>query len=270
MGRHSSNEGSGRALLLPLGLVGVLAAGGITWYAVTQGGDQPGGQSDIAVASTDDTLAQQIKAAHDHSGHTAAQAVQTPDTSTITEDAAAETTVVDAGLPAELTACVSAVQAGESVASAAALSAEHWKIHYTAQLKLQRGDYTLERTTQDWADTKVLGPDDVARFDRAQQSWDKVVNACAHLDPAALAADQAEPAADCVERAEALAVVATRGAAVNADWADHIEQMKVKADTPADEYYAWWIDVVEAAPDAMDPYEDAVADLADAPKCTLG
>ncbi|GAA5161797.1 hypothetical protein [Ornithinimicrobium tianjinense] len=269
MGRHTHNEGRSPGLLLPLGLVGVLAAGGVTWYAVTQGGDdrQPAsaGSSSAASTSVDAAMASAIKDAHgDHAAVTSDAPAEVTETT-----APAEETTVAEGVPDELAACAVAVGEGEQAAEAAALSAKHWKTHYVAQIKLESGEYTLEQTKKAWADTKVLGADDVKRFTDAKAAYDKVSGACSDLDPSALEGEYAEAGTACAERATVLADVVGTGKGVNDDWNAHLEQMKVKEQTPADEYYEWWIDVVEAAPKNMKPYEAAVKQLGSAPSCDV-
>ena len=269
MGRHTHNDGRGPGLLLPLGLVGVLAAGGVTWYAVTQGGDgrQPASAvpTSAVSASPDDAMASAIKDAHgDHAEETSAAPAQVTETTA----PAVETTVAE-GVPDDLASCALAVGAGERAAEAAALSAKHWKIHYGAQIKLESGEYSLARTKKAWADTKVLGPDDVKRFTDAEAAYDKVSGACSDLDPTTLEGGYAEDGTACAERATVLADVVSTGKGVNADWDAHLEQMKVKEQTPADEYYEWWLDVVKAAPKNMKPYEAAAAELGSAPSCDV-
>ena len=282
MSKHR-DESSGLGIYLPLGLVGVVAAGGIAWWAIAQGGDDETPDSAAGTTTSqvsDDEAFASAMAAHDHSEETSdppesttagtedAEVTEEPEetgsTETETEEPVAE------GVPDELTACSESVAAAQEVADAAALSAEHWKTHYTAQLKIDSGDYTFEEAGKDWGETKKLGPGDVKRFAAAEKAYSKVADACADLDVDALDEEYADQATSCVERASVLADVVKRGAAVNKDWDDHIEQMKVKADTPADEYYEWWIDVVKDAPKNMKPYDQAVKALKEAPACEVG
>ena len=162
------------------------------------------------------------------------------------------------------------VAAGDTLAEAAAISAKNWKTHYTQTIKLNAGDIELEEATRFWAETKAEGPADMERFAGAKESYDGSLGGCDGVtaDDAGDAVDAGD-LEDCVQRSEALATIAGRGEAVNSDWDAHLEQMKVKADTDPEEYYEWWLEVVEAAPKNMDPYEDAVEALGEAPACTI-
>lgn len=281
MSKHRE-EGGGRGVYLPLGLVGVLAAGGITWWAVSQGGDD--GTPDAAASTTsqvsDDEAFASAMAAHDHGEETSQEtepadgdtdpAGSTEEPAGSTDDAQQTQEPAPEGTPQALVRCADSVAAAQGVADAAATSAEHWKTHYTAQLKIDSGEYTFERAGKDWAATKKLGPEDIKRFAAAQKAYDKVAGGCDDLDADTLEGEYADQATACIDRASALSNVVSTGAKVNKDWDDHIEQMKVKADTPADEYYTWWIQVVKDAPKGMKPYEQAVKTLGDAPACEVG
>lgn len=176
-------------------------------------------------------------------------------------------TATTAEPPAELADCQSEIAAGETLAEAAALSAEHWLIHTQAQVKFSTGEYTLEESQADWAATKALGPEDQERFSEAQQAYDGVHGGCD-----ALAAAEAEPefqsqVDDCVARGEALNAVAAWGAAVNGDWAEHLEFMTTRPGADEVDYIHEWEGQVAAAPENHEPYLDAVADLEAAPAC---
>ncbi len=281
MSKHRE-EGGGRGTYLPLALVGVLAAGGITWWAVSQGGDD--GTNDAAAGTTttqmsDDEAFASAMAAHDHSEETSEKPEPTStddgetDTAGTEEESAAPAEAseepVDEGVPEALAACTDEVDAAQTVADAAAVSAEHWKVHYTAQLKIDSGEYTFEEAGKDWANKKY-GPEDVKRFNSAEKAYDKVAGACADLDVDALDQDYADAATDCVDRSALLADLVRTGAVVNQDWSDHVDQMAVKSETPVDEYYAWWIAEVKEAPKMMKPYEQAVKAFKDAPACEVG
>lgn len=282
MSKHRE-EGGGRGIYLPLALVGVLAAGGITWWAVAQGGDE--GTDDPAAASTtsqvsDEEAFASAMAAHDHGEATSEETETSAEETSVTEEPAEEPAgetdepeeteePVAEGVPEDLAACAGSIGAGEKAADAAAISAEHWRVHYTAQLKIDSGEYTFEQAGKDWANKKY-GPEDVKRFKDAEKAFEKVGDDCSGLDVDALDTDYADAATACVERSALLADVVSTGAVVNQDWSDHVGQMAVKSETPADEYYEWWIDEVKEAPKLMKPYDRAVKTFKDAPACEVG
>ena len=139
-------------------------------------------------------------------------------------------------------------------------------IWFGQQLLIDAGDITFQEAQEPWAETKAAGPADMERFTAAKDAYTDTEGSCADDAGDAVDADELQA---CIDRSEALASVATRGDQVNQDWNDHLEQMEAKADTPADAYYEWWIEVVEEAPEAMEPYDDAVDALEDSPSCTL-
>lgn len=274
-------------IYLPLGLVGVVAAGGIAWWAVAQGDDD--GTTDAAAGATTSQVSDgeafaSAMAGHDHGGETSDPPAATTDTAeptevteeqeetAETEGTAAEETSEETepeGVPEGLVACADAISAGEAAAEAAAVSAEHWKVHYQAQEKIDSGEYTFEEAGKDWANKKY-GPRDVKTFNTAKKAYDKVSGACADLDVDALDEDYADAATACVDRSVLLADVVRTGAVVNQDWSDHVDQMAVKSETPPDEYYEWWIEEVEEAPKLMKPYDRAAKAFRDAPACEVG
>lgn len=64
--------------------------------------------------------------------------------------------------------------------------------------------------------------------------------------------------------------MATRADAVNNDWAEHGAMMASKAEQDINDYMAEWHHDVAAAPENMDPYDEAVAALEAAPACSVG
>lgn len=273
MSKHRPEDSAGWKTFLPLALVGVVAAGGITWYAVAQGSGGDGGSTDAAATTTsqmsEDEAFASAMAGHDHSEETSdppeettASTEQAEVTETESEEPVAE------GVPEGLAACADSISTGETVAEAAAISAGHWKVHYQAQQKIDSGEYTFEQAGKDWANKKY-GPEDVKRFNTANKAYDKVSDACADLDVDALNEEYADAATACVDRSSLLADVVKTGAVVNQDWSDHVDQMAVKSETPPDEYYEWWVEEVEEAPKLMKPYDQAVKAFKDAPACDV-
>lgn len=186
-------------------------------------------------------------------------------------DAAAATSApaVAAGPPEELTACGSEVDAGEDFASAAEKSAVNWIQHYDASVELNAGRMTLEEAQEEWAESKAEGPGDMERFDGAQAKYDEVFGSCAELADTDVSPEYADAAQDCQERGEALALVAELSQPMNADWGAHLDFMETKEAADPVAYVADWRDDVADAPNNVDPCEDAVELLEEAPACSV-
>lgn len=254
MGRHTP-ERAGVGVLRPLLVAAaILVIAGATFAirAAIASGDS----SDAATTSS--------------TSPSATQTTTEPATEETTSEAASDEPTEEptqAQPPTELAACQDEVAAGESLAEAAALSAEHWNIHTQAQVRWQDGEISLEEAREDWAATKALGPDDVERFAQESEAYDAVYGGCEELAAVSVEADLQEQVDACVARGEALNAVAAWGEAVNSDWSAHLDFMETRPGADEVEYVEDWEEQVGAAPENYEPYLDAVADLEDAPEC---
>ena len=170
---------------------------------------------------------------------------------------------VVAAVSPQLSACQHALTLGDAVADAADASHRDWGSHVQAQLQLDQGKITLAQTLALWASSKKPGPSDVRAFTTARTAWAKASGACQTM---ATTADRADAAACMARRAAVQAVVAT-GAAVNAEWADHLQMMANKAHTDTAAYSQRWRQMVQQAPATLKAYEQARSRLAAAPRC---
>ncbi|ANS78258.1 Glycoprotein gp2 [Serinicoccus hydrothermalis] len=250
-------------------------AAAVIWFGVSRGlGDEPGDTAQETTATQDD--AEALASAMDGpDGEESAEADTGDAPEETTEEPAATQTeqAQDAGMPEEVTACLGEVSAGTERAAAAAESAEHWRTHYTQMGLIESGEITPEEAAGPWAETREAGPQDQERFSAAQAAYEDSAGSCADLDVAGAAAatdDLDEGALQaCVDRSAALALVGDRGAAVNEVWSGHLVQMRSKDEADPEAYQAEWLAMVDAAPETMEPYDAAVAELEEAPACEL-
>lgn len=171
--------------------------------------------------------------------------------------------------PTELTACVGEVTAGDDFAAAAEQSAAHWIQHYDASVELNAGRMSLEQAQADWDETKAAGPEDMERYQGAQSAYDDVFGSCADLADVEVPADYTEQAQDCAARSDAVALVAQVSQPMNSDWRAHLDFMETKDEADPVQYVEDWREDVVAAPNNVEPYQEAVAQLDQAPACSL-
>lgn len=248
MGKHSGSASrtplvaAGAALLVVLGVAG--------WA--------------VATAASDDSSPKDRV-----SSTTSSTSPVTPGSSSSSTSASGSTTTdpATAAAQAALTSCRARVAADEAVVKAAAASANDWSTHTSAQLKLDRGSYTLAQTTSDWARSKVRGAADVAAFTRADKAAKALRASCADVARATAGTEYAAPAAACAKRQAALAPVAATGGTVNAQWAAHIVMMAHKEHADGAAYHDRWMGMVKAAQPALAAYVAAATTLSRTPAC---
>ncbi len=240
MGRHASPTGSSRRVgVVAVITIAVLGAGAGGIWAATRGGDSPAAAADATRA--------------------------TPSTTSTSGDSS----VKDADpSPSEqaLTACRSTISAGEAVASAAAASARDWEMHTGAQVKLDSGEYTVVQTRTAWAQSKARAAADLTGYAAADKVWSAARGGCKGIKTAAVGADAAA-GQSCAARAAALADVASTGAAVNQQWATHVDMMANKEGFGPAAYHHRWVSMVTGARAPLTAYTAAAAALKDAPAC---
>ena len=276
MGRHTNDAaaGSGNGRRAAIILVGLLLLALLAFFILPlfNGDDGDGEDPSTPPASTSESAPSTNDAApttttdSDAASSTSAAA---PATEAPTSEAPTSEDAAPAGPPAALTACAGEVAAGEELASVASVGATNWKAHFTASVDYNAGKITLDEANDIFNTTKVNVADEVADYESARAAYDKASGGCAELGAADVDADFSAAAADCTARASALSDLAATADKVNEDWASHGAMMASKADQDINDYMAEWHHDVAAAPENMDPYDDAVAALKDAPACTV-
>ncbi|MGB7447672.1 MAG: hypothetical protein WA892_00950 [Ornithinimicrobium sp.] len=189
------------------------------------------------------------------------------------ESAAAEANtdeqVEDADAPEALAQCHARVAAGNAWAAATATSAAHWKQHYMASVRYNAGEISLQRAEAEFAESKAPGEADMEAVRQADAAYSEHEGACADLSVDDLPESWAEEAQQCLARDEAIDDVVATGTEVNSDWSHHLQMMRNKDEADPEAYMKRWRTMVEDAPDAMEPYEEATSELEQAPACSV-
>lgn len=246
MGRHSHGGRAPGAGVWIAGLAGavVLASGG-AWA--------------VGAVLSDDASSSELTSSHsDHASGSSSTSEDPTPTSTPSSAAAAADDPTSA--------CTAEVDAAEDVVTAVAASAKSWREHTEGQTKLDSGDFTRQQTLDIWASSKARGPADVRRYDAAAKQL-KDSKAAASCASATEADDATAEITDCADRLTALLAVDETGSKVHRQWATHLDMMSHKHESAGPAYGARWARMVTAAAPALDRYDTAVADLADAPAC---
>lgn len=197
----------------------------------------------------------------------------TQDVSAEQESAAAEANddeeVEDADAPEALAQCHARVAAGNAWAAATATSAAHWKQHYMASVRYNAGEISLQRAEAEFAESKAQGDADMEAVREAEAAYAEHEGACADLSVDDMPESWAEEAQQCLARDEAIDDVVATGTEVNSDWSHHLQMMRTKDEADPEAYMKRWRAMVEDAPDAMEPYEEAASELEQAPACSV-
>jgi hypothetical protein len=169
-----------------------------------------------------------------------------------------------------LSACADSIAVRERLAQAAAASARDWRTHIEAQLKLDRGAWTIPQAKAAWAASKARGPADVRQFAAAAAAvrTSNSTRACRSVVADTASTGLASNGTRCAARDRALAAVSTTGEVVNAQWAAHLTMMADKPHTDSDAYHARWMTMVAESQAPLERYAAAAAALARAPTCS--
>ncbi|HKJ11934.1 MAG TPA: hypothetical protein VJ976_06040 [Ornithinimicrobium sp.] len=283
MGRHSSDVGTGArggagiAIFSVIAVVALVLVGwGVRSLVVSddagsqnQAASEGSGQSSGNDGNGDGDGEQEQP---DMGGGESSQESSAPDDVDDAEsgsDARTEQEPQDENAPEALAQCHARVAAGNAWAAATAASASNWKQHYTASVRYNDGKISLEQAEAEFAESKARGQDDIETVSAAAAEYSDFEGACSEVSVADLPDEWSQTAQRCLDRAEALEGVVATGTEVNGDWSEHLEMMRHKDEIDPDVYYERWRSMVRQAPTAMKPYEAAVADLDEAPTCSV-
>lgn len=286
MGRHTSevDAGSGNGRRVAVVIVGLLLLALLAFFILPlfNGDDGGGDDGDGGAPTTPPASTSQSEQTTDTAPTSAASTEDATDTSEAaptseaptsedptTEDSTSEN-AAPSGPPPELTACAGEVAAGQELASVANVGASNWKSHFTASVDYNAGDITLDEANDIFNTTKANVAQEVEDYEAARAAYDEATGGCTELAAADVDEEFTDAAASCTARAEALSNLAATADKVNADWAAHGAMMASKAEQDINDYMEEWHHDVAAAPENMDPYDDAVAALEAAPPCSVG
>jgi hypothetical protein len=280
MGRHSSDVGAGGkggtgiAIFSVIAVVALVLVGfGVRALVVSdpssaqdEGGSSQGSEE---AGSGGETNEGQEQPDMDDGGTAEGADEAGSEQAEATEQADTEQEVEADDAPQALAQCHARVAAGNEWAAATAVSAGHWKQHYSASVRYNAGEISLKQAEKEFAESKAQGANDMAAVSAAQKRYEEHQGACDGLAAEELPQGWSEQAEQCLARADAIDEVVATGTEVNGDWSEHLDMMRHKKNIDPQVYYERWRAMVEAAPTAMDPYEAAAADLQDAPSCSV-
>lgn len=178
---------------------------------------------------------------------------------------------VDAEVSAEdRSACVGEVISEDAVVAAIAASAKSWREHTSAQVKLDKGEYTRDQTLAQWAKSKARGPEDLRKYKEAAKRAKTTAGACGSIPDGDVTAAGLD---DCIKRLEALSAVKKPGKKIKDQWSAHQDMMtnkdKMTAEPGGGDHYAhMWSKMVKDAGPTLTKYDTAVDALAKAPACS--
>jgi hypothetical protein len=216
---------------------------------------------------TEESAAPEIAAS---TAATTALSSRGPTTTHLSSQTATATDQTLARARSALSACADSIAARERLARAAAASARDWRTHVEAQLKLDRGTWTIAQAKAAWAASKARGPADVRQFAAAAAALraSDSTRACRSVVADTASTGLASNGTQCAARDRALAAVSTTGEVVNAQWAAHIRMMADKPHTDSGAYHARWTTMVDESQAPLKRYAAAAAALARAPACS--
>jgi hypothetical protein len=146
-----------------------------------------------------------------------------------------------------LATCRQAVGARDAVIAAAATGMGHWSAHVQAQTDANAGKLTVKGMKQIWTRTRLLGPEDVARYDDAVDAAPGASQQCA-TPPDAAPAEVRTALEQCAERMAAQGPVLAASAHGMADWAKHLADMRRSRMYHVHNAQQIWVDTWRAAP----------------------
>lgn len=164
-----------------------------------------------------------------------------------------------------LDSCRDKVEAGQDVLAAAAIGIGHWSEHVQAQTDRFDGEISAKKMSAIFARTRVAGPDDISRYDDANQAWDEVDGTCGERDDASTADN--EQLESCSQRLRALKPVLTAAADGMGDWKQHLADMRHSRMNHVTDAEQVWLDAWKAAPPHIEAFDQAEKTYEDAPAC---
>ncbi|HET7475891.1 MAG TPA: hypothetical protein VFJ97_07695 [Dermatophilaceae bacterium] len=225
--------------------------------------------SSLARDDTTSTAAPNLSATTSPGPTTSASPSTTTTTTTTTTGTPAQSGTGSVGsVAALLSGCRAQVAALDRLRVAGAASYRDWNLHVRAQLGLEDGSMTFSEAKSQWADSKSRSAADLAGYAKADAAAKAVGTGCRALAQADLASSpDAAAARSCVARAAGLAPLLAAARTVNGDWAEHVNMMAHKGDTPSALYSRRWLAMVRDAGPALASYRSAAARLSSVPAC---
>lgn len=169
-----------------------------------------------------------------------------------------------ADVAAALKKCQSGVRASDNVLQAAAIGVQHWSDHVQAQTDANHRDISTKQMSAIFKRTRLAGPADLARYDKARQAAEAPANACEA--PKGAPQNVRTTMAGCAERSRAQRPVLDAAADAMGDWKSHLAAMRRSRMGHVHDAQGVWIRAWRAAPPHIDAYKSASSSLK-APDC---
>jgi hypothetical protein len=157
------------------------------------------------------------------------------------------------------------VQARDEVIAAASTGAGHWSEHVQAQTDANRGKITATEMQRVFKSTRLAGPADVRRYEKAVSSDKNQTGAC-EAPPGTNEKLRAQ-FDSCAQRSKAQRPVLASGARVMADWKSHLGAMRMSRMGHVDDAQGVWLRAWRAAPPHISAHTSAASSYKDAPDC---
>jgi hypothetical protein len=164
--------------------------------------------------------------------------------------------------------CPSELEAGKRTLRVARTGVAHWHAHVQARTDLLSGENTAAETDAIWSRTRLAGPRDLRRFDRA----DRVYRRAARPACSRQSADHGQhvgTAASCPEREQLTARAVAAARAAIGDWESHQDNMAAfdNHEFGAGHAQRMWVRAWSTAPANINAFHDAIRRLHQAPPC---
>jgi hypothetical protein len=166
-----------------------------------------------------------------------------------------------------LEACQARVSAADDVLKQGKIGVLHWAEHIQAQKDNLAGKATVEEMKARFKKTRLKGPDDLKRYNKALDTYKELEGSCGKVEGADKVV--ASALAKCAKRSKAQKPVMKATAAGMKDWQGHLTFMQRnalhQAGTPS-AAQATWLKQYRAAPENINAFKKADRNF-DAPDC---
>jgi hypothetical protein len=182
-------------------------------------------------------------------------------------DASSSAQPASAAAEKALVACQKRVRAADKVLNEGKTGVQHWATHIQAQADNFDGKISLEQMKTKFKKTRLKGPGDLERYNKALAAYKDAKGSCGKVDDADSAV--AASLAKCQKRSNAQKSVMAATAAGMKDWKNHQKLMQANKDhqagTPSEAQSAW-LKQWRAAPKNINAFKKATAKFK-APDC---
>jgi hypothetical protein len=166
-----------------------------------------------------------------------------------------------------LAACQTLVRAADDVLKQGKIGVENWTEHIQAQKDYNAGKATTDEMKARFKKTRLRGPNDLKRYDKALATYKDLDGSCAKVEGAD--SEVATALAKCQKRSNAQEPVLKATAGGMKDWRAHQKFMQRNAQhqagSPSDAL-ATWLRQYRAAPENINAFKKADTNF-EAPSC---